>query len=162
MTAMDDRKRSEKFVAASPKDLAPVARALIERFSDRTIVLLSGPLGVGKTKLVETIVREMSGVAPGSATDVASPTFSLYQVYQVGAGKRIHHFDLYRIDGEDELETVGLWDVLSAEIGLVLIEWPEKLRTASAQLHEPGWRTIHVRFEQLASGAREISLNSSY
>ncbi len=163
---MNDSERSNKFIVSTLEDLIPVARALIERFGDRTVVLLTGELGVGKTKLVETVAREMSRETASIEAEVASPTFAIHQVYNLGTNRRIDHFDLYRVNSEDELETVGLWDVLTASHGLVFIEWPEKLQPSggmsnNSKFRVPGWHIIDVRLLQLKSGAREISVSSS-
>ena len=163
---MNDSERSNKFIVSTLEDLIPVARALIERFGNRTVVLLTGELGVGKTKLVETVAREMSRETASIEAEVASPTFAIHQVYNLGTNRRIDHFDLYRVNSEDELETVGLWDVLTASNGLVFIEWPEKLQPSGRMSNNskfcvPGWHIIDVRLLQLKSGAREISVSSS-
>lgn len=149
------------FTAHTPEDLAPVARALIDRIGEnwaikRTLILLSGGLGVGKTKFVETFVRLCAEATEQAQADVASPTFALHQVYKLGGGKSIHHFDLYRLNSEDELAGCGFWDVLAENEGLVFVEWPDKL--GNDQLELPGYKIVHVQLTMLQSGAREISI----
>ncbi len=80
---------------------------------------LSGELGAGKSTLARALLR---AVADDEALEVPSPTFTLVQIYEL----RLHigHFDLYRIGSADELDELGLEDVL--ERGVALVEWPER------------------------------------
>jgi tRNA threonylcarbamoyladenosine biosynthesis protein TsaE len=105
---------------SSLQDLERFAVKLVAELPPKALILLSGPMGAGKTKLVETIVRVLGG------TDVSSPTFALHQTYQIG-GKSIHHFDLYRLESQDEVASVGFWDVLQEPKGWIFVEWPERL-----------------------------------
>ena len=86
------------------------------------IVLISGEMGAGKTEFVKRLSK-MYGFE-----GVASPTFALHHAMQSPA-KKIDHFDLYRLESSDELESIGLWDILEDPDALVLIEWPERVPT---------------------------------
>lgn len=82
------------------------------------LVFLQGELGAGKTTLVRGILQGLGHIGP-----VRSPTYSIYETYQTGAGP-VHHFDLYRLAQGDELEVVGARDMIGD--GLCLIEWPQR------------------------------------
>lgn len=85
------------------------------------IVTLEGPLGAGKTALTQAIARGL-GIDP--RIYVTSPTFSLLHEYQ---GRiPLYHMDLYRLTGEDEIESLGFSEYLYGN-GLTVIEWPERL-----------------------------------
>ncbi len=87
------------------------------------VVLLHGDLGAGKTTLSQGIV---AAGRPGIA--VQSPTFTLINEYPATADRpALFHIDLYRLDGPDDLETIGLDDLLATGAGVTLIEWPERL-----------------------------------
>jgi tRNA threonylcarbamoyladenosine biosynthesis protein TsaE len=85
------------------------------------IVLLRGDLGAGKTTLVKGIAE---GFGAARAEDVTSPTFTLVHEYR-GSRATLYHIDLYRIDTERDLETLGL-DDLAAPNTILLIEWGDK------------------------------------
>lgn len=99
--------------AAIGAALAPLAR---ER---SLLVLLSGPLGAGKTTLARGLLRGL-----GHTGRVPSPTYTLIEPYRVD-GLRVHHLDLYRLADEGELTFLGISDWID-EPGLTLVEWPER------------------------------------
>lgn len=83
------------------------------------LVFLGGDLGAGKTTLVRGILRgfDYRGV-------VSSPTFTLVEPYLLG-GRRIYHFDLFRLNDPEELEMIGAREYFSGN-DLCLLEWPDK------------------------------------
>jgi len=86
------------------------------------IVLLSGPLGAGKTRFVKGLAAGL-GVAPER---VLSPTFVVAQEFPLARGGTLVHVDCYRIGSEAELESAGLFDWLAPN-ALVVVEWPERV-----------------------------------
>jgi len=94
--------------AALARDLAP-----------DDLVFLVGDLGAGKTTLARGILRGL-----GFDGHVKSPTYTLVEPYEFGA-MRVYHFDFYRIKDREELEYIGLDDLLG-ERAIKLIEWPER------------------------------------
>src|SRR5208282_5750388 len=85
------------------------------------IVLLRGDLGAGKTTLVKGIAE---GFEAARAEDVTSPTFTLVHEYR-GPRTTLYHIDLYRIDTQRDLDTLGLDDLLAPNC-ILLIEWGDK------------------------------------
>lgn len=93
--------------------------------SGKTIILLDGEPGAGKTEFVRALVgvlcedQEVAG-------EVASPTFALHHSYRISE-KLFDHWDLYRLESEDDLESTGFWDQFSEPEYFVAIEWPQRL-----------------------------------
>ena len=65
---------------------------------------MGGPLGAGKTQLTKGIALGL-----GISDEVVSPTYLIHRIYDEGR-IRLHHFDFYRLDTEDDLESVGFYD----------------------------------------------------
>jgi tRNA threonylcarbamoyladenosine biosynthesis protein TsaE len=87
------------------------------------IVALHGPLGAGKTTLVKGIARSLLIEEP-----VTSPSFTLIAEYdgcREGLPIILYHVDLYRINHPQEIEDLGLEEILGAS-GICVIEWAEK------------------------------------
>ena len=104
----------------SLSELPRVAEAVIEALDGRSVVLLRGGMGAGKTTLVSRIAALL-----GAEDTVTSPTFALVNQYE-GQQCRIYHFDFYRIDGIEEVFDLGYEEYFYSG-DLCLVEWPEKI-----------------------------------
>lgn len=89
-------------------------------------VALFGDLGVGKTAFVRGFTEIF---APGAR--VKSPTFALVNEYKPASkgSPSVFHFDMYRINDEDELYSIGFFDYLERN-GIALVEWSENIEYA--------------------------------
>ena len=83
------------------------------------LVTLTGPLGAGKTTWVRGFLRAL-----GHTGRVPSPTYTLVEPYTVG-DHRVVHLDLYRLAHPDEIEFLGVRDLMD-EHSMVIVEWPER------------------------------------
>ncbi len=104
----------------SLSELPYVAEQVIESLEGRTVVLLRGGMGAGKTTLVSRIAAQL-----GAEDTVTSPTFALVNQYE-GQVCRIYHFDFYRIDRIEEVFDLGYEEYFYSG-DLCLVEWPEKI-----------------------------------
>ena len=95
-----------------------LGRVLGEACSGSLCVALRGPLGAGKTVLVKGLAEGL-----GMTDIVTSPTFTFVNEYGAGE-RRLTHADLYRIESEDDLESIG-WSDVVLEADVLAVEWAE-------------------------------------
>lgn len=131
-------------VTTSEEETISLGREIASALPARAVVLLIGNLGAGKTTLTKGIVEAL-GAAPGD--EVSSPTFTLIHEYS----PRVIHADLYRLDTEAEVATLGLDDYFDRE-AVVLIEWGERFPRL---MPEP---RVEVRIEHAGEDARRITI----
>jgi len=110
-----------EIVTHSAEETIAFGRTLADLLVPPKVVLLRGELGAGKTTLVKGIAAAFEAAAE---EDVTSPTFTLVHEYR-GPRANLYHIDLYRVDTQRELETLGL-DDLRSDDSILLIEWGEK------------------------------------
>ena len=103
-------------------EIDQVAKDLISFCTYKTL-LFYGPMGVGKTTLIKSIIKNL-----GSKDAVSSPTFSIVNEYMDADELPIYHFDFYRINNESEVEQLGLDDYFDHK-GWTFIEWPENINS---------------------------------
>ena len=96
------------------------AKYLSDKFKPGMVIGLQGEIGMGKTCLVRAILRNL-----GIEGSIKSPTFTLVESYLTQKAITIHHFDLYRLLGDEELEYLGFRDYVNGR-DICFIEWPEK------------------------------------
>lgn len=94
------------------------------------IVAISGPLGAGKTTLIQGICRGY-----GVLETVTSPTFALVHEY-AAPRSRVFHMDLFRLAGPPDLTALG-WDEIVAAHALIIVEWPERAGSRLPPGHVP-------------------------
>jgi tRNA threonylcarbamoyladenosine biosynthesis protein TsaE len=113
---------TDRIIFEAPDEAATVAlgRALAASLPSRSVVALIGPLGAGKTRLVQA-VAEAAGIDP---REVISPTFVLIHEYR--GRQPIYHFDAYRLRDEDEFLRLGPEEYFERE-GWAFIEWADRV-----------------------------------
>ncbi len=89
------------------------------------LVVLRGEVGAGKTTLVKGIAHALDAA---SQEDVTSPTFTLVHEYR-GPRITVYHLDLYRLETERELATLGIDEMATEPDALVLVEWGERFES---------------------------------
>jgi tRNA threonylcarbamoyladenosine biosynthesis protein TsaE len=108
-------------VTSSAEETSRVGFDLGKSLSPNTILCLRGELGAGKTTFVKGLVRGVTGLDEDS---VNSPTFVYLNIYE--GALSVYHFDLYRLQDEEEFLLMGFDEVLSSG-GISCIEWSERL-----------------------------------
>jgi len=133
------------FTTNSPEETIALGRELASALVPPKIVILRGDLGAGKTTLVKGIAE---GFHAASHDDVTSPTFTLIHEYR-GPSATLFHIDLYRIDTQRELETLGLDDLMT-DNSVLLIEWGEKFPRFERD------RDLEIAIERISENERNI------
>jgi len=117
-----------EFTTQSSADTIEVGRKLVRLLEPPQLLLLRGELGTGKTTLVKGIAEALDAA---EADEVTSPTFTLLHEYngtRDGKPVKLYHLDVYRLEGERQLETLGLDELLTAD-ALVFVEWGDKFKS---------------------------------
>jgi tRNA threonylcarbamoyladenosine biosynthesis protein TsaE len=122
-------------------------RELARQLTPPKLVLLRGDLGAGKTTMVKGIAAAFDAA---EQEDVTSPTFTLIHEYR-GPEVTVYHIDLYRIETERELATLGIDELLRDERSLVVIEWGEKFPRFVRE------RDVEVAIERAGDTDRRIT-----
>jgi tRNA threonylcarbamoyladenosine biosynthesis protein TsaE len=143
---------SIEIASASPEETVALGKAIGGWLRDGDVLLLHGDLGAGKTTLAK-------GIAAGLGVEsvVSSPSFALVNEYEAGTQApvgRIYHLDLYRLQDEDELASIGYADFLAPEGAVTFVEWPER-----AAGHMPD-RYVLVELERAGVDSRRLTLTS--
>ncbi|HMB40123.1 MAG TPA: tRNA (adenosine(37)-N6)-threonylcarbamoyltransferase complex ATPase subunit type 1 TsaE [Wenzhouxiangellaceae bacterium] len=139
--------REREFHAAGEAEMMALGATLAGELAGGQVITLSGELGAGKTTLVRGMLRGL-----GFEGRVKSPSYGLVESYEV-SGLDIHHLDLYRLGEPEELDFIGIENLIGPD-SVLLIEWPERgrgrLPDASARIRIEDFGTgRRVRLESL-------------
>lgn len=136
----------------SANETIAFGRELAKQLTPPKLVLLRGELGAGKTTMVKGIAEAFSAA---EQEDVTSPTFTLIHEYR-GPEVTVYHVDLYRIETERELATLGIDELVRDEHSIVVIEWGEKFPRFVKE------RDAEIAIERLGETDRRIEVISNF
>jgi tRNA threonylcarbamoyladenosine biosynthesis protein TsaE len=139
---------TREITTQSAEETIAFGRTLTELLAPPKLVLLRGDLGAGKTTLVKGIAAAFEAA---EEEDVTSPTFTLVHEYR-GPRANLYHIDLYRIDTQRELETLGLDDLRAERDSILLIEWGEKFPRFVRE------RDVEIALERDGENGRRIRI----
>ncbi|MBQ6021260.1 MAG: tRNA (adenosine(37)-N6)-threonylcarbamoyltransferase complex ATPase subunit type 1 TsaE [Clostridia bacterium] len=112
----------QTYVSHSPADTRRIAAELAKNIRPGAVIAFRGGLGMGKTAFTRGFVEAM-----GSDAEVSSPTFAIVNDY--GGDPRLYHFDMYRVETWDDLDSTGFYDYMGPD-SILLIEWSENIENA--------------------------------
>lgn len=107
-----------RYITGSAEETELAGKHIAAKLNKGDIVAIHGGLGAGKTALVRGIAAKLTPEA-----QVSSPTFSIVNVYN--GEIPLYHFDLYRLEGADDLWSIGFDDYMDGS-GICLVEWSER------------------------------------
>jgi len=139
--------KSRIFHTHSEEETIAAGQGLAAELPPKAVVLLIGNLGAGKTTLAKGIVMGLGAAQPD---EVSSPTFTLIHEYSPS----VYHIDLYRLDREDQVATLGL-DEIFDRTAVVLIEWGERFPRLLPE------ERMEIRLKTIGENSREIDVRST-
>ena len=142
---MADYQSKYQFTLENENATRLLASQLAVLAKSKDIIALKGDLGTGKTAFARAFIWALGGEC-----EVPSPTFLLVQVYEL-SDISIYHFDLYRIEDQEEVVELGIEEAFSS--GISLIEWPERMGN-----YLPLDRLDVILSNCLDENAREVTL----
>lgn len=131
-----------KIITTSPEETIEFAKKIGAVLKKGDVIAYKGGLGAGKT----TFTRGLA-MGTGLEDEVYSPTFALINEY--AGDVNIYHFDMYRIENTDDLETTGFFDY-PMEDSIFVIEWSENIIDALPE------NTIFIQINRIDDETREI------
>lgn len=130
--------REKRFKTRSVAGTLAIAETIAEILTAPRVVVLRGELGAGKTTLVKGWVAALGA---GAEEEVTSPTFTLVHEY-AGPRVKVYHLDLYRLETERELATLGFEELAAEPATLLLVEWGDKFQSVLERADAEVWMTV--------------------
>lgn len=127
-------KSMEELISNSEEETKLIGKKFASNLNKGDVVVLTGDLGSGKTKFTEGVLQYF-----GLENEISSPTFTIVNEY-VKDGINIYHFDVYRLEDEDEFYAIGGEEYF--EKGICLIEWGEMIQNILPKQY------IHIIFSR--------------
>jgi tRNA threonylcarbamoyladenosine biosynthesis protein TsaE len=142
-------KKSLHITSTSTGDTLEIGRAISELLAPGDILGFTGELGAGKTVMIRGICQglEVKENVTSSSFVLMRPLTGLMPVY---------HFDLYRLNGPDELEDLGCHEYLYSD-GISMLEWCDRL----GEFQDPHFLEIAIHYDADYRDTREITLTTA-
>jgi tRNA threonylcarbamoyladenosine biosynthesis protein TsaE len=129
------------------EELKEFGKEFSVRLKSGSVVALTGDLGAGKTTLSQSIAAGL-----GVTEEVTSPTFTIICEYTSGR-LPLYHFDLYRLETEEELENLGVDEYFYGR-GICLVEWADKVPEALPE--DAIW--VNIEYDDAQPDKRKITI----
>lgn len=137
-----------EFLVGSVEETWALAKEFAKELKPGDVVCLEGDLGAGKTTFTQGLASALG--VPGRVT---SPTFCIVQEHQ-SDDVFLVHMDLYRLQGEEDVEAMG-WEDYLARGAILVIEWPER----AGMLIPP--EAHHISFRHMGEEKRMVTIDNS-
>lgn len=145
---------SKTLITKSFKETQQLGFDFAKKLQGGEVLALYGDLGSGKTTFIQ-------GLAAGLGIDrpIISPSFIIMRTYELRLKskdvrlKNFYHVDLYRINDANDVQGLGLLDLIGNSENIVAIEWPDKIENILPE------NKIAITFEYLEEDKRKIKIN---
>ena len=137
-----------EFLVGSVEETWALAKEFAKELKPGDVVCLEGDLGAGKTTFTQGLASALG--VPGRVT---SPTFCIVQEHQ-SDDVFLVHMDLYRLQGDEDVEAMG-WEDYLARGAILVIEWPER----AGMLIPP--EAYHISFRHMGEEKRMVTIDNS-
>lgn len=140
------------FTTHNFKETQKLGRDFAKTLQKGEVICLYGDLGSGKTTFVQGLAEGL-----GVKSRIISPTFVIVRRYELQSqnSERLYHLDLYRIENEKDIESLGIEEILNSKENIVVIEWAEKLKSFLPK------KRIDIEFVNEEENVRKIMFRSS-
>jgi len=135
-----------KFITHSPEETILYAEKIAHTLKPGDIIAFRGGLGAGKTTFTRGLAKGL-----GIGDIVTSPTFALVNEYR-GKNLTLYHFDMYRIENSDDLESTGYYDYPLDE-SIFAVEWSENIDNVLPE------NTIYIDIKYINENERIINVS---
>ena len=133
-----------EFITKSPEETEKIGERLAQKLTPGTVLAYRGDLGAGKTAFTRGLARGL-----GYREPVTSPTYTIVNEY-LGGRLPLFHFDMYRLQSDDDLWDIG-WEDYLERGGVCAVEWSENVADAMEG-------AIRVDIAKLSDDTREITI----
>ncbi len=139
-----------KFITNNSSETSNLGTRFAKSLKAGDVLLLFGDLGAGKTTFVQGLAKGL-----GIKERILSPTFVLQRIHNAKKSgiKTFNHVDLYRLEGKQAIETLGLSETMNDPEGVVAIEWADRLSDFKPD------KGYELRFDYLDEAKRKITIN---
>ncbi|MBQ4153127.1 MAG: tRNA (adenosine(37)-N6)-threonylcarbamoyltransferase complex ATPase subunit type 1 TsaE [Oscillospiraceae bacterium] len=135
-----------EIITHSVQETEAVGRALAGELSPGDLIAFVGGMGAGKTAFVRGLA-----VGLGVKGEVSSPTYAIVNEYR--GNPPLYHFDMYRVESEDDLYTTGFYDYMEEGKGILAVEWSENITEFLPEY------TIYITLIPLSEKERKIQIS---
>lgn len=146
-----------EILSLSTKQTEELARKIVKKLKPGNVLLLKGDLGSGKTTFTGFLVDALDFDAR-----VQSPTFIIMRKYSGGSSeiKIVNHIDLYRLTTIEEVEDLGLLEIISEPNSITIVEWPDVANKIFKKIDTKN--LISLEFEYQEEGVRKITSSERF
>ncbi len=141
-----------EFISKNVKQTGKIAKKFSKELNPLDVITMRGDLGAGKTTFTKALGKALKIKEP-----ITSPTFTIMNEYMSGK-MPLYHFDMYRIENDDEIYELGLSDYFiynpesSIKQGVCVIEWAENIENIIPKKH------IEISIEKIDDTTRKINI----